>query len=226
MRFYLVLLCTVVAISLSGCAAHQKPYKASFSFPHTKSARCDEYWLTLERLISNRQAMCRELLPLDGFPYLRGTGPLLQEGVKLQDRKALARWLEMMRSADMQARYREIDALPDADWAVLCSEAGISNCETGRLRAYTARCSALFLGDERRHNGFIQEVKGAAVSALEKGPLGGRACFRDSVTLDGTIPDNLQKALTDPEGGYRGASSLEQRLNRIRTLPSGTGRYP
>ncbi len=226
MRFYLVLLFAVVAVCLSGCAAPQKPYRASFTFPHTKSARCDEYWLTLERLIGNRQAMCRELLPLDGFPYLRGTVPLLQEGVNLQDRKALARWLEMMRSADMQARYREIDALPDADWAILCSEAGISNCETGRLRAYTARCSALFLGDERRDNGFIQKVKDSALKALEKGPVHGRACFRDSVTLDGTIPDNLQKALTDPEGGYHGASSLEQRLNRIKALSSGTGRYP
>ncbi len=215
-----------MAVSVLGCAAHQRPYDAKFTFVHTKAARCDEYWLTLERLIRNRQAMCRELLPLDGFPYLRGTGPLLQEGIRLQDRRGLARWLEMMRSADMQARYREIDALPDADWAILCSEAGISNCETGRLRAYTARCSALLLGDERLNDNFVQDVKESAAKALERDDVQGRACFKDSVTLDGTIPDNLQKALTDPEGGYHGASSLEQRLNRIKGLSSGTGRYP
>ncbi len=158
---------------------------------------------------------------VDNFPYLRGTRPLLEDGLQLNDRRALGRWLELMRTVDMQARYHEIDALPDTAWGVLCSEAMISNCEAGRLRAYTARCSALFLGDERMNPDFMDRLKRSATDALDRDFPAGRSCFRNADTLDGVIPDNLFKALTESASRYRGGVALEQRVNRVKSMSSG-----
>jgi hypothetical protein len=219
-----VFLLSVLVVSLcllTGCASHEKPYDPGFNFRHTKAEKCDEYWLTLERLIKNKNCRCRELLLIDNFPYLRGTRPLLEDGLKLNDRRALGRWLELMRTADMQARYHEIDALPDTAWGVLCSEAMISNCETGRLRAYTARCSALLLGDERLNPDFMDKLKHSATDALERDLPAGQRCFQAADTLDGVIPDNLSRALTESASRYRGGAVLEQRVNRIKSMSSG-----
>jgi hypothetical protein len=222
MRSYSCFLIILALFLFSGCAAHEKPYSPDFSFSHTKAEQCEEYWLTMERLIKNRGVRCRELLQIDGFPYLRGTRPLLQDGLQLTDRKAVARWLEMMRTADMQARYRELDALPDTSWAVLCSEAGISNCEAGRLRAHTARCSALLLGDERINPDFMDKLREAVKGALERDYPAGPACFQDGVTLDGILPENISKALIESGPTYRGGAVLEQRVNRVKSMSSGS----
>ncbi len=200
------------------------PYDADFKFSHSKAEKCDDYWLTFERLVKNRNARCDELLQIDGFPYLRGTKALIQDGLKLEDRKAFARWLEIMRRADMQARYHELDALKDKDWAVLCSEADIYNCEAGRLRAYTARCSALLLGDERLNPDFEMVLKEAATGALERSYPEGRACFQNRETLDGTLPADIPKALVNPSASYGGSSALEQRVNRVKSMSSGSPR--
>ena len=211
----------VTACVLSGCASHEKPYNPDFTFKHTKAEKCDIYWLTLERLIRNKQVMCSELLSIDGFPYLRGTRELIEAGLSLNDKKSLARWMELMRTVDVQARYREIDALPDTGWGILCSNAMITNCETGRLRAYTARCSALLLGDERINSDYIKKLKESCASALERDYPEGMTCFKDRVTLDGTVPDNLSRALTDSGPAYRAGTSLERRINRIKSQSSG-----
>jgi len=208
---------------ISGCASHEKPYNPDFNFSHTKAEKCEEYWLTMERLIKNKEVRCRELLLIDGFPYLRGTRPLIEDGLKLSDRKAIARWLELMRSADMQARYRELDALPDTSWAVLCSEAGISNCEAGRLRAQTARCSAMLLGDERLNPDFMDKLKQSAVQALERDYPHGPACFKDGETLDGTLPADLPGAIANSSSSYRGGAFLKQRVNRVKSMSGGRG---
>lgn len=206
-------------ILLAGCAQHNQPYSPDFNFKHVKAEQCDEFWLSFERLVKDEGARCSELIQIDGFPYLRGTDQLISTGLELKDKKARARWLEMMRTADMQARYRELDTLSDNAWALLCSEANIYNCEAGRLKAFTARCSALLLGDERLNPDFYETLHNAASGALSRGyPEEGRKCFQDRNTLDGTLPDNILKALTDPDGGYRGGASLKRRVNTIKSL--------
>ena len=221
MKLYRFIFLLLAVVLLSGCAYHDMPVDADFRFKHSKAQKCDEYWLTFNRLVKNADATCDELLQIDGFPYLRGTRPLVEDGLQLEDRKAFARWLEMMRSADMQARYHELDALRDKDWAVLCSEANIYNCEAGRLRAFTARCSALLLGDERTNPDFPIVLKEAATAALKREYPHGRACFKNRQTLDGTIPADIPKALSSPSSSYRGGSVLEQRVNRVRSMSTG-----
>ncbi len=220
------LFCINISLALllifSGCAGHHQKYDPAFNFKHSKAERCDEFWLTFERVVRNENVRCSELVQIDGFPYLRGTQELVSTGLTLKDRKAMARWLELMRTADMQARYRELDALSDKSWGILCSEADIYNCEEGRLKAYTARCSALLLGDERMNPDFYERLMEAAEVSLSRGYPDGRACFQDRQSLDGTIPDNIYKSLTNPDTGYKGAGALEKRLNSIKALTSGS----
>ncbi len=208
----------VLLFFVSGCAANKTPYRPDFNFKHTKAERCDEFWLSIERLVKNSGARCTELLQIDGFPYLRGTPDLLKAGMQFHERKAIARWLELMRSADMQARYRELAALADSDWAILCSEAGIANCEEGRLKAYMARCSALLLGDERLNQDFNSRLAEAIPVAIERGYPSGKACFSDRQTLDGTLPPDLLKAISRPASSYKGGAVLEQRVNRMKAM--------
>jgi hypothetical protein len=103
----------------------------------------------------------------------------------------------------------------------LCNRTGILNCEQGRLRAKTARCSALLLGDERREHSFITRLKHAISEALKRGyPEKGRKCY-DTGNLDGIIPDNPVKAITDPSSGYKGGAALEKRINRLKSMSQG-----
>lgn len=202
---------------MAGCAHHGESYMPEFNYKHIKARRCDEFWLSFERLKAKSNAVCEELYRIDGFPYLRGTASLLENGLKLNNKNAISRWLELLRTSDLQARYRELDALSDTDWALLCSRAGIMNCEAGRVKAFTARCSALLLGDERGNPDMVARLKRSAAHTLETGKPDGTTCFKDSLTLDGAIPDDLFKALTNPDRSYRGSSVLEQRLNRIKS---------
>ncbi len=218
---YIALFTCILLLIASGCAPHKTPYRPDFNFKHTKAERCDEFWLSMERLVKNSGVRCSELMQIDGFPYLRGTRELMEVGLQLHDRKAIARWLEMMRTADMQARYSELEALADSDWAILCSEAGISNCEEGRLKAYTARCSALLLGDERLNPQFKSRLTEAIPVAIERGYPSGKACFADRQTLDGTLPSNLLKAISNPSSTYKGGAVLEQRVNRMKAMSTG-----
>lgn len=194
-----------------------RTYRMEFNFKHVKAERCDEFWLSFERLKEKSNTVCEELYQIDGFPYLRGNRELLHSGLQLNDRNTIIRWLEFLRVADIQARYRELDSLSDADWAVLCSKAGITNCESGRMRAFTARCSALLLGDERQNPELVMRFKQSADHALKREKTIGMSCFQDILTLDGTIPDDLTKALTSPDRSYSGSSALEQRLRRVKS---------
>jgi hypothetical protein len=212
---YFFILVTIISC-LQGCAAFEKPYTPDFTFRHSKAKSCDAFWLTFERLVKNEGTRCSELISIDHFPYLRGTEGVIQTGLSLNDKKAWARWLELMRTVDMQARYKELDTLSDDSWGLLCSAAGIVNCEGGRLRAYTARCSALLLGDERLNPEFRTTFRQAAENALKRERSQGRRCFQDELSLDGLIPDNLLKALTESHTSYRGGATLQQRVDRVK----------
>ncbi len=213
LRIFLTLCLSLVL--LAACSKRMEPARFEVSH-HVKGAACTQFWLKMEEILDRAGVRCAELGRVDGFPYLRLNGPLKEAAGWHLDKRATVGWIEMMRRADLQARYKELDRLADADFAAVCEAAGIDQCSVGRLRAYVARCSALILGDERNNEGYLDMVRRAAAASSARAGYGLRACFNDGDTLDGVLPRDIFKALTEPGSSSSSGYSLEKRIQTMK----------
>ena len=188
---------------------------ASFTFSHGKAETCGADWLFMENIIEENNAGCREVLKIRGFPYLRGTPPVLKMAQELSSRYAQHEWLELLRRIDLQARYAELSRLPGPEIERFCNHAGIE-CFRGRIRSYVARCSAIIMGDEKRNHGFMKILKMKAMESIRNPEHGSRACFQDGNSLDGLVTDDVLNRVMSPprSGGSGSASYLERRIQR------------
>ena len=204
------------AFSWQNCLADDNTEKsqASFLFSHTKAETCGENWVFMEKIIEKNGDRCREVITVQGFPYLRGSAPVLRMARDLSTRYAGHEWLELLRRIDLQARYAELSMLPAAELEKFCRRAGI-DCFQGRIRSYVARCSAIIMGDEKRNHNYMQLLKTRSLKSLENPGRGARRCFNDGDSLDGLAgPDALNRVLSPPKAGTGSTSYLEQRIQR------------
>ena len=189
----------------------------SFFYGHTKGRACVDSWLLMERLIQQEKVRCNGLIPLEGFPYLRGPKSLLELSNKISTKYSGHEWLELLRRVDLQARYMEVDALSRKARQRLCKKAGI-DCFWGRIRAYIARCSAMLMGDEKINNDYMERVKTSAQRSILKNTGGTMACFEDVETLDGFLGDDVITGGFSPPRGKTGASVLKRRVDSMKAL--------
>ncbi len=209
------------AFSWQTCPAgeHSEKSNAFFLFSHTKAETCGENWLFMEKIIEKNGDRCREVINIQGFPYLRGSAPVLEMARNLGTRYACHEWLELLRRIDLQARYAELSMLPASEIEKFCSRAGI-DCFQGRIRAYVAKCSAMIMGDEKRNHNYMETLKTQSLKSLENPRRGSRVCFRDGGSLDGLAgTDSLNMVLSPPKTGTRSTSYLEQRIQRSKQAP-------
>ena len=190
---------------------------SSFFYNHTKGKSCGESWLLMERLIQNEKVRCKGLLSLEGFPYLRGPKTLLELSKKISTKYSQHEWLELLRRADLQARYIEVDALSNEARERFCNEARI-DCFWGRIRAYIARCSAILMGDEKLNHDYMERVKASAKKTLSKDAIGTLACFNDVETLDGLLGEDTVSHVFSPSHTATGATILKRRVESMKAL--------
>ena len=171
----------------------------------------------MERLIQKENARCKGVLSLEGFPYLRGPATLLELSKRISTKYSEHEWLELLRRADLQARYVEFDALSQKARERFCKEAGI-DCFWGRIRAYIARCSAILMGDEKINHDYMERVKASAQRALSKNARGTLACFKDVETLDGLLGEDVISHVFSPSRTATGASILKRRVESMKAL--------
>ncbi len=190
---------------------------SSFFYNHTKGKSCGESWLLMERLIQNEKVRCKGLLSLEGFPYLRGPKAVLELSKKISTKYSEHEWLELLRRADLQARYIEVDALSKEARERFCKEAGI-DCFWGRIRAYIARCSAIIMGNEKINHDYMKRVKTSAKKALSKDSRGTLACFNDVDTLDGLLGEDVISRVFSPPHTQTGATILKRRVESMKAL--------
>ena len=180
-----------------------------FHYSHTKGTKCAEDWLVMEKILNENGIRCEEVLPIEGFPYLRGSKEVLKLAPKVSTKYAAHKWLELLRRIDLQARYAELDALPQKELKKFCSKAGI-DCFQGRIRAYVARCSAIIMGDEKSNHDFIKVLKKNAMLSGNK--KGGKArCFEDPESLDGIACMDVLSSIFAPPSTVGVSSNLLQK---------------
>ena len=219
MKIFHVILITILfsAFSWQICLAdgHGESSDISFLFSHNKAKTCGENWLFMENIIEKNSDRCREVITIQGFPYLRGSASVLGMTRNFGTKYAGHEWLELLRRIDLQARYAELSMLPAAELEKFCHRAAIE-CFRGRIRSYVARCSAIIMGDEKRNYNYMKTLKIQAFKSLENPRHGARTCFRDGDTLDGlATTDSLNMLLSPPKAGVsRSTSYLEQRIQR------------
>lgn len=187
----------------------------AFTFSHTKAKSCGQDWVFLEELLEKNKARCREVLEIEGFPYLRGTRQVLEMAKGLDSKYSQHQWLELLRRIDLDVRYRELSMLPEKELEKFCKRAGIG-CFQGRIRSYVARCSAIIMGDEKRNHGYMKTLREKALEALKTPSEGGAICFDNGVNLDGLLSqDVFDRVARPPKSSVRKSSSyLEQRIQR------------
>ncbi len=188
-----------------------------FYYGHTKGKICAEKWSVLEKLIITNNVRCKELKILKGFPYLRGNIKLLTLAEKINTKYSKHKWLELLRRADLQARYIELDLLPKSAREKFCKEAGI-NCFTGRVRAYVARCSAIMMGDEKRNHDYLDMVLKSALDALKEPFYGQLSCFNNPETLDGLLNDDTLVEIFNPTRTSANPKYLNKRIQSIKNM--------
>ena len=83
--FDILLLAAFLILPLSWQAAHGSEAgtnatlgSGAFTFSHTKAKSCGQDWVFLEELLKKNKARCKEVLEIEGFPYLRGTRQVLE----------------------------------------------------------------------------------------------------------------------------------------------------
>ncbi len=180
-----------------------------FHYSHTKGKKCAEDWLVMEEIFYNSNIRCEEVLPIEGFPYLRGNKEILTLASKISSKYAAHKWLELLRRIDLQARYAELDALSQKELKKFCSKAGI-DCFQGRIRAYVARCSAIIMGDEKSNHDFMKVLKKNAMLSVNK--KGGKArCFHDPESLDGIAGMDVLSSIFAPPSTVGVSSNLLQK---------------
>jgi len=200
---------------LSACSKPMEPARFEIG-QHGKGAVCTQFWLEMEEILDKSGVRCAGLGRVDGFPYFRINGPLKEAAGWHLDKRAGAGWIEMMRRADLQARYKELDRLGDEEFAAVCRAAGIEQCSVGRLRAHVSRCSALIMGDEKNRDGYLEMVRRAVARSSTRAGYGSSACFQDPETLDGVLPRDIYKALTEPGRSTTGKYGLEKRIQTMK----------
>ncbi len=187
---------------------------------HTKADKCVQDWLFMEELLNNSGMRCREVISIDGFPYLRGNKKVLELASKISTKYANHKWLELLRRIDLQARYAELSALEEKQLEKFCSKAGI-DCLQGRIRAYVARCSAIIMGDEKSNHDFIKVLKQQALkSAKSPNTANNRPiCFQDEETLDGIAgPDVISAIFSPPPKAGISSGFLQKRIQMQKKL--------
>ncbi len=203
-----VLLAIIMAASLAAASD-----KAFFYYPHTKGEKCGREWLLMEKLLSKNGLRCEEVIPIAGFPYLRGNRAVLSLAPKISTKYAAHKWLELLRRIDLEARYAELSALPRRDLEKFCSDAHI-RCYQGRIRAYVARCSAIIMGDEKSNHDFMKVLKRKVKKYTVNAKASGSArCFEDDQTLDGIAGQDVLLAIfAQPHSNGMSARYLEKRI--------------
>ncbi len=189
------------------------PHKQPFLFSHTKAQACGKIWLLMDELIEKDNVRCKEVLEIEGFPYLRATPAVMAMAKGIEGKYAQHEWLELLRRIDLQARYEELNRLSAEDLEKLCSQAGI-DCFQGRIRAFVARCSAIIMGDEKRNPTFMKTLRSQALSSIKTPKHGTKACFNDPDSLDGLITMDLLHNIQSPSrpSNVRSKSYLERRI--------------
>ena len=196
----------LVLISISSVQASDGPY---FHYDHTKGKKCAENWLIMEKILNDSDTRCEEVLPIEGFPYLRGNKEVLALASKVSTKYSAHKWLELLRRIDLQARYAELDALPQKDLDKFCLKAGIK-CFKGRIRAYVARCSAMIMGDEKSNHDFMEVLKKKALLSVNK-RAGKVRCFQDIESLDGIAGMDVVSSIFAPSNTMGASPSLLQK---------------
>ncbi len=199
-----------IIITSTFCHATEKVKEVHFHYSHSKAKKCVQSWLAMEKLLNTKGVRCQEVLPIKGFPYLRGNRNVLSLAPKISTKYAAHRWLELLRRIDLQARYAELSALSKNDLKSFCSEVGIRNCIQGRIRAYVAHCSAIIMGDEKSNHDFLQVLKkNAELSAQNR--RGTAKCFDNTETLDGIAGQDVLNSIFAPPGSFGGSSTILQK---------------
>lgn len=218
MKILKIFVLFLLLLNISNACTAQKQQAPKFIFSHTKAQICDQNWLLMENLIIEDQARCKDIFTIEGFPYLRGTRNLLDMASNINGKYSEHEWIELLRRVDLQTRYLELDLLPEKTLKKFCDAARIE-CFSGRIRAYVARCSAIIMGDEKRNPDFMKALKKQAEAALRFDDSGIRACFEDSLTMDGLITDDVLNSIISPQK-TKGLSKsyLQQRIQRLKQM--------
>ncbi len=119
---------------------------------------CRSFFATLDKAVEESGARDASDFPVPGFPYLRSNRFLAAMAGYLENERERNQWLALMRSADLEAREKEIANLPESALEGLEPAAAAGLGGRAEVTARCRSCSNTLLDRDRLRPGFFETL--------------------------------------------------------------------